>query len=56
MIRLGHRQAAGDFLAQALPEWMLDLERSASQSLIRGTQEGIMAARGLAFEGYDTGQ
>jgi hypothetical protein len=56
IVRLGHRQAAGDFMAQALPEWLLELERSAERCLIRGTQEGVMIARGLALEGFDTGQ
>ena len=56
LVRLGHRQAAGDFMAQALPEWLLELERSAERCLICGTQEGVMIARGLALEGLDTGQ
>jgi hypothetical protein len=56
IVQLGHRQAAGDFMGRALPEWLLELERSAKRCLIRGTQEGVMIARGLALEGLDTGQ
>ena len=56
IVRLGHQQAAGDFIARALPEWLLELEKSADRCLIRGTQEGVMIARGLALEGCDTGQ
>ena len=56
IVRLGHRQTAGDFMAQALPEWLLELERSAGRPPIRGTQEGVLIARALALEGLDTGQ
>ena len=56
MVRLGRRQVAGDFMAQALPEWLFELERSAGPPPIRGTQEGVLIARTLALEGLDTGQ
>ena len=56
IVRLGRRQVAGDFMAQALPEWLLELERSAGRLPIRGTQEGVLIARALALEGIDTGQ
>ena len=56
MVRLGRRQVAGDFMAQTLPEWLLELERSAGRPPIRGTQEGVLIARVLALEGLDTGQ
>jgi hypothetical protein len=26
IVRLGHRQAAGDFMAQVLPEWLFEPE------------------------------
>jgi hypothetical protein len=32
IVRLGHRQAAGDFMAQVLPEWLFENLRLCSQA------------------------
>jgi hypothetical protein len=51
IVKLGEHLAAGDFAVKALPEWMLELERSADRPMTRGTHEGAAVASEMAFEG-----
>src|SRR3954464_5420692 len=54
--QLGHMEGGGDFLADALPDWIESLSGTTRTPLVRGTEQGTEIARDIAFEAAEAGE
>jgi hypothetical protein len=57
IVTLGEIEGGGDFLADALPEWIQILDATTrSNPLVRDTEQGAEIARDMAFEAAKAGE
>ena len=54
--KLGHLEGGGDFLADALPDWIESLNAETRTPMVRGTEQGAEIARDIAFEAAEAGE
>jgi hypothetical protein len=55
IVKLGEMEGGGDFLADALPEWIQSLDATTRNPLVRETEQGAELAREMAYEAAKAG-
>ena len=56
IVKLGDLEGGGDFLAEALPDWLKSLDAAARNPLVWNTEYGAEIAREMAFEAAKAGE